>query len=272
MGQLERADVPSMMSDFQFADGIVFDIRNYPKGTLWSLVPYLFDSLIHIASFTNPDVRYPGTMNWQPEVIGDRSPTRFYGKIAILFDERTQSQAEYTVMGLEQYPGAIKIGSTTSAADGNVAYMYLPGQLRALATFLGTFYPDHTPTQRVGIIPDIYLRPTIQGIRNGEDELLDRALKELACASTTGLITSESENGGVSIYPNPAYNKLVLNHTELDVQFSELSVYDQYGRLVLQDKIEAAEHIIDISSFTSGSYMIKLGSGLNISNLRFIKM
>jgi hypothetical protein len=44
---------------------------------------------------------------------------------------------------------------------------------------LGVFYPDKRPTQRVGIVPDIEVKPTIAGILAGRDELLERALREI---------------------------------------------------------------------------------------------
>jgi C-terminal processing protease CtpA/Prc len=42
---------------------------------------------------------------------------------------------------------------------------------------IGVFYPDKKPTQRVGIVPDIEVRPTIAGIRAGRDEVLERGLR-----------------------------------------------------------------------------------------------
>ena len=41
---------------------------------------------------------------------------------------------------------------------------------------LGVFYPDHRPTQRVGIVPDVVVRPTIEGIAAGRDEVLEAAV------------------------------------------------------------------------------------------------
>jgi C-terminal processing protease CtpA/Prc len=67
-------------------------------------------------------------------------------------------------------PGAIVIGSTTAGADGNVSPIPLPGGLRTLISGIGVFYPDKTPTQQVGIIPNIEVKPTIEGIRAGRDE------------------------------------------------------------------------------------------------------
>ena len=42
---------------------------------------------------------------------------------------------------------------------------------------LGAFYPDHRPTQRIGILPDIVVHPTIQGIAQGPDEIVETAMR-----------------------------------------------------------------------------------------------
>ena len=41
------------------------------------------------------------------------------------------------------------------------------------------FYPDKRPTQRIGIVPDVVVRPTIAGIRAGRDEVLEEALRQI---------------------------------------------------------------------------------------------
>ncbi len=80
-------------------------------------------------------------------------------------------------MALRIAPNAIVLGSTTAGADGNVSTIMLPGNIRTMISGIGVYYPDGTETQRVGIIPDIEMKPTIRGIRNGEDELLKKAIK-----------------------------------------------------------------------------------------------
>jgi C-terminal processing protease CtpA/Prc len=52
---------------------------------------------------------------------------RFTGKVVILVDEVTQSQAEYTTMAFRVAPDAVVVGSTTAGADGNVSRIPLPG-------------------------------------------------------------------------------------------------------------------------------------------------
>jgi C-terminal processing protease CtpA/Prc len=44
---------------------------------------------------------------------------------------------------------------------------------------IGVFYPDKKPTQRIGILPDVEVRPTIAGIRAGRDEVLEAAIRQI---------------------------------------------------------------------------------------------
>jgi C-terminal processing protease CtpA/Prc len=69
------------------------------------------------------------------------------------------------------------LGSTTAGADGNVSSIMLPGGLRTMISGFGVYYPDGEETQRVGIVPDIEVKPTVKGIREGKDELIEKAIE-----------------------------------------------------------------------------------------------
>jgi hypothetical protein len=253
MGLLNTTHIETMFNDLWETDAIIFDIRNYPNGTLWTIVNYLYPSSIHIANFTKPSISYPGKSEWVEENIGSGTSNIYQGNIIILFDERTQSQAEYTCMGLEQFPGAIKIGSTTSAADGNVSVIELPYGISTYATFLGTFYSDYTPTQRVGIIPDYEVLPTIQGIRDGRDEVLEFALN----CNFAG-IDAVSFSNDLYVYPNPANNMLIITSSEvLDL----ISIYSLSGTLIKKLNCNTRKKEVDISGLDKGVYIVKTRSG-----------
>jgi C-terminal processing protease CtpA/Prc len=72
-------------------------------------------------------------------------------------------------------PAIYKIAART----GNVSQIALQGGLSTTISGIGVFYPDKKPTQRVGIVPDIEVKPTIAGIRAGRDEVLDEAVRQL---------------------------------------------------------------------------------------------
>jgi Peptidase family S41 len=79
------------------------------------------------AIFTNADLANPGATHFRP---GDRITPRqphYSGKVIILVDETSLSQAEYTAMAFRAARGAKVIGSTTAGADGNVSPIPLCG-------------------------------------------------------------------------------------------------------------------------------------------------
>jgi C-terminal processing protease CtpA/Prc len=160
--------------------GLIIDIRNYPGGfVVFTLGTLLVDRPSDFARFTKGDLANPGAFNFTPPVTLQPQAPRYAGRVIILIDEISQSNAEYTAMALRTAPQAVVIGSTTAGADGNVSAIPLPGGLRTMISGIGVFYPDKRPTQRVGIIPDIEARPTLEGIRAGRDEVLEEGLRQI---------------------------------------------------------------------------------------------
>ena len=82
-------------------------------------------------------------------------------------------------MALRAGPNAVIVGSTTAGADGNVSAIPLPGGFNTMISGIGVFYPDHRPTQRIGIVPDVEAKPTLIGIKAGRDEVLEIAIRQI---------------------------------------------------------------------------------------------
>src|SRR5690606_15808374 len=138
---------------------------------------YLLPSPKQFVKFSNGSVSTPGLFTYtNPLSVGRTNPEYYKGKVVILVNEMTQSSAEYQTMGLRTAPRATVIGSTTAAADGNVSKIVLPGKIDTMISGIGIYYPDGKETQRIGILPDIEVKPTIKGIREGRDELLEKAI------------------------------------------------------------------------------------------------
>lgn len=90
-----------------------------------------------------------------------------------------ESQSEFTIMALRQSPNAVVIGSPSIGADGNVVTLALPGGIRFAITGLGIYTPDGGQTQRSGLQPDVECYPTIEGVRDGRDELVEKAIETI---------------------------------------------------------------------------------------------
>ena len=176
---LKKGEIHDIMEKFEDTEGIVMDLRCYPSDFIvFSMSRYLMSKPTDFAKFTNTSVEDPGYFKFRKgDEIGRYLSGSYNGKLTILINEETQSQAEYTTMALRATPGAVVIGSTTAGADGNISRIALPGGINTLISGIGVYYPDGTETQRVGIIPDIEIHPSIQGFRNGEDELLHKAIE-----------------------------------------------------------------------------------------------
>lgn len=179
MGELEKVDVKSTMEKLKDTRGIIFDIRNYPKGTMYLFADELNRGSREFAKFLVPNLNYPGKYIWTRSLkAGPAGPSNPYkGKVILLVNESTQSHAEFTAMALQTADKVTIIGSQTAGADGNVSDVTLVGGHQTNITGIGVFYPNGTETQRIGIIPDIEVLPTLQGIKEGRDEVLEKALE-----------------------------------------------------------------------------------------------
>ena len=159
---------------------IIFDIRNYPNGTLYEISKFLNEESKAFVKFTRPNLLEPGRFIWdKPYHSGDSYRDNYKGLVILLIDENTQSHAEFTAMSLQTAPNVVTMGSQTAGADGNVSKIIFPGNYQCFMTGIGIYYPDGKETQRIGIVPDIEVKPTIQGIKEGRDEVLEAAIKEI---------------------------------------------------------------------------------------------
>jgi C-terminal processing protease CtpA/Prc len=106
-------------------------------------------------------------------------PWTYEGKVVVLINEEAISQAEHACLDLEAAAAPTFIGSPTTGANGMVHFLPFPGGIRISYTAYGVRHGDGRQLQRVGIQPHITVRPTIQGIRDGRDEVLERAISFL---------------------------------------------------------------------------------------------
>lgn len=177
MGVLEMDDVEKMMDSFKSTKAIIIDFRNYPKFAPYLLARRLIKTEKEFAKLTEPDLSYPSKFKWKKTQTITPIRNQFYnGKIIILVNEETQSAAEHSTMMLQTGENTITIGSQTAGADGNVSLAEFIG-FKSYISGLGVFYPDGTETQRKGVKIDVEVRPTIKGILEGKDEILEKAIE-----------------------------------------------------------------------------------------------
>ncbi|MBL0236677.1 MAG: peptidase S41 [Saprospiraceae bacterium] len=175
---IKQEDISKIKNEFKDTKGIIIDIRNYPSTFVpFSLGSYFVSSSTPFVKFTNGNIDNPGEFTFTKNLEIPSEGKTYKGKLVVLVNELSQSQGEYTAMAFRAGNSTTIIGSTTAGADGNVSTIMLPGGLRTMISGIGIYYPNGGETQRVGIIPDIEIKPTLKGIREGKDELLEKAIE-----------------------------------------------------------------------------------------------
>jgi len=178
LGLLQPRQTSRCLNKLKDTKAIIFDVRNYPNGTMYRIAKFLNTDKRPFAKFTYPDISYPGVYHYTaPYFCGKKNNLPYAGKAILLFDEESQSHAEFTLMALQTTPNVTSIGSQTAGADGNVSLITFPGNYKTHMSGIGVYYPDGRETQRIGIVPDVVVKPTIEGITNGQDELLEKAIE-----------------------------------------------------------------------------------------------
>jgi C-terminal processing protease CtpA/Prc len=187
---LDRLEVPmvdEMFEEFKNTKAIIFDGRGYPKETVWAIAPRLTAengvkaALGHLPIVMTPDGA-SGGMASQPSTysfVQSFSLTekwRYRGKTVMLIDERNQSHAEHTGLLFEAANNTKFVGSHTSGANGNVTNFVVPGGVNIWFTGMSVSHVDGRQLQRIGLVPDIEVKPTIKGIQEGRDEVLEAAV------------------------------------------------------------------------------------------------
>ncbi|MCQ4142415.1 S41 family peptidase [Chryseobacterium sp. EO14] len=179
MGSVNADLLPEVFEKIKNTKGLVIDFRSYPSDfVVFKMGKLLKPESSDFVKFTNTSNSQPGLFTFTPSLKTQGTGKKSYeGKIAILINETTQSSAEYHTMAFRTAPNAKVFGSTTAGADGNVSDIKLPGNISTMISGIGIYYPDGRETQRIGIVPDVEVKPTIDGIKNNKDEVLEKSIE-----------------------------------------------------------------------------------------------
>ncbi len=99
----------------------------------------------------------------------------YRGRIVVLIDEQTQGAMERLALALESAATVTFIGSPSAGAASPAATLELPGALTVGIPLVEVRRADGGQVQRVGITPSVDVRPTVRGVRNHQDEVIERA-------------------------------------------------------------------------------------------------
>jgi peptidase S41-like protein len=134
------------------------------------------DRWMHVAKIVGPFYETVGwgDFGWNVEP----KPPRVAGRVVFLTDGRAISYAESVMGYVADKKLATIVGGTTAGTNGNVASFATPSGFNV--SFTGMRVTRHDGSGRhhlVGVSPDVAAAPTVEGLRAGRDEVLEKGLE-----------------------------------------------------------------------------------------------
>jgi hypothetical protein len=172
-------EIEALLPDLQKARAIVCDLRGYPNGN-HLLIAHLLTKpdqarWMGIPQIIRPDfeqVEYQRT-GW---FLRPKTP-HLAAKMVFITDGRAISYAESFLGYIQGYKLATIVGQPTAGTNGNVNALELPGGYSVSWTGMRVEKIDGGRHHGVGVVPDVPAERTIRGVRDGRDELLEKALE-----------------------------------------------------------------------------------------------
>ena len=184
MSVIEMDTINKLLPALTKCRAIICDARGYPKGN-HEFISHLMQKDDTTTSWMQvPQIIYPDheniggyfKANWIP-MMKARKPYLGNKKIVYIIDGRAISYAESCLGYIEGYKLAILVGQPTAGTNGNVNPFDLPGGYTISWTGMKVLKHNGSQHHGIGILPNVYVTKTIQGIKEGRDEFLDKAIE-----------------------------------------------------------------------------------------------
>jgi C-terminal processing protease CtpA/Prc len=189
--RLTSADVDGLLEKFRAAKAIVFDARGESHDISERLAARLTEQRDAPAAVLTgpltmaPDVPQSGVATQSSsfflvQTIPNSTEWKYKNKTVMLIDERTIGQAEHAGLFFEAANKTAFIGSPSAGADGEVTSFVVPGGVTISFSSHDVRQVNGGKLQRLGLQPAVSVSPTIKGVRDSRDEVLEKALEYLA--------------------------------------------------------------------------------------------
>lgn len=167
LDKITKPELQKVFSDFASKKAIVLDLRNHPKtyrarditASLFAKKRIFITQLgPHLPAYGEYGIKAPLRLFGNPFATGKSNKDHYKGKIILLVDRSTVSNAEFIAMAIQQYPNCITIGEQTGGAVMNRIQVPLMDKTTIDFTGMGAFYPDGGGVQRNGVKIDYEIK------------------------------------------------------------------------------------------------------------------
>ena len=183
---LDRASMSQIrikIDEISSATAVIFDLRGYPNSNQ-NVLRYLITEPDTSGQWLQiPKIIYPDQNN----VVGYEklgwhlkpAKPKIQGEVVFITDARAISNAESVMSFVEHYQLGEIVGQPTAGTNGGVISIYLPNGYSFRWTGVRVLKHDGSQHHLIGIQPTIPVQKTIQGVRKGKDEFLEKAIEIL---------------------------------------------------------------------------------------------
>jgi hypothetical protein len=162
------------------AIAVIYDCRGGSQLNFFVIAPYLIAEPVISTYWNIPQTVYPNRKevefsqsNWS---IKPKQP--YFKSKSIIINEPSVVSSGETMMGIiDHYNMATTVGEPTAGCNGTVNYINLPCGYRVMWTGMRVLKHDGSQLYLKGFQPDYPVNKTIQAIKDGRDEYLEKALE-----------------------------------------------------------------------------------------------
>ena len=176
MANVKEEDIRDIFKSFKNKAALIIDLRNYPSFIYYKFSEYLNQEKKNFTTYYCPDINYPSRFI-KTNLRTNGSKKAFAGKVIVLVNEESLSLSEFTTMAFQTADNVVTVGNQTAGADGDVVKFDYLGGFKTTMSGNGVIYPDGTLSQRNGIKIDVIVKPSLEGLRQGRDEILEKAIE-----------------------------------------------------------------------------------------------
>lgn len=182
LGKIEMDTITSLLPQLQQAKGIICDLRGYPNGN-HGFISHLLKEKDNSKEWMRvPKIVYPDQekstgfeyFGWE---LQPRKPYLGDKNVVFIIDGRAISYAESYMSFIEGYELATIVGQPTAGTNGNINPYTLLGNYTISWTGMKVVKHDGSQLHAIGVLPDIYVSKSIDGLKSGKDEFLEKAIE-----------------------------------------------------------------------------------------------
>jgi len=177
--QISMEEINGLMPELQKAKAIICDLRGYPKGN-HDLIRHLLKAKDTAQWMWIPRIIYPDYEQVTYDKMGwslEPSEPTLSAKIVFITNASAISYAESYLGYIEGYKLATIVGQGTAGTNGDINTFTLPGGYSIRWTGMRVVKLNGSQHHGLGIVPNVPVERTINGVKAGRDEFLEKALE-----------------------------------------------------------------------------------------------